>query len=142
MSQSLFSLTRFLDKVEVSENGCWNWIAGKSYDNYGKFWSNGRSIMAHRFVYEYWNGSIDSTLSIDHLCRNPSCVNPIHLEQVTIKENIHRGFGLAGINSRKTHCIHGHNFTPENTFYTVVGKRKCRICKRKEWQTWKDKERL
>jgi WhiB family redox-sensing transcriptional regulator len=30
--------------------------------------------------------------------------------------------------SRKTHCVHGHPFTPENTITTREGWRNCRIC--------------
>jgi len=35
--------------------------------------------------------------------------------------------GFAGINARKTHCIHGHEFTPENTIARGNG-RGCRTC--------------
>lgn len=30
--------------------------------------------------------------------------------------------------SRKTHCKHGHEFTPENTIYRPEGGRKCHTC--------------
>ena len=33
---------------------------------------------------------------------------------------------------KKTHCIRGHEFTPENTYTDVRGARICRACKR-EW---------
>ena len=47
---------------------------------------------AHRFVYEQTKGPILEGLTIDHLCRVRCCVNPDHLEVVTIQENIQRGF--------------------------------------------------
>jgi hypothetical protein len=31
---------------------------------------------------------------------------------------------------RKTHCIHGHEYTPENTYIRPSGERACRICQR------------
>jgi hypothetical protein len=33
-------------------------------------------------------------------------------------------------NAQKTHCIHGHAFTPENTYVRIdgTGRRICRIC--------------
>jgi hypothetical protein len=30
----------------------------------------------------------------------------------------------------KTHCTHGHEYTPENTFATKRGWRECRACQR------------
>lgn len=56
------------------------------------------------------------------------CVNPIHLEAVTPYENnIGRSASASAINARKTHCVHGHEFTPENT-YVISGKRRCKTC--------------
>jgi len=36
-------------------------------------------------------GKIDNSLTVDHLCRNRRCVNPHHLELVSITENQRRG---------------------------------------------------
>jgi hypothetical protein len=33
-------------------------------------------------------------------------------------------------NASKTHCKRGHPFSPENTYYTPDGKRRCRTCLR------------
>lgn len=73
---------------------------------------------------------------IDHLCRNRRCVNPTHMEVVTPNENWRRGASPVGINARKTHCKHGHEFTPENTKWRMrphrgtLPTRSCRICLR------------
>lgn len=86
-------------------------------------------MLSHRFIYEYYYGNIDPILTIDHLCKNPACCNPLHLQQVTQKVNIRRG--LSGkINNRqaeKTHCIYGHGYTPENTGFQTNG-RYCKMC--------------
>ena len=66
--------------------------------------------------------------------RNPACVNPAHLEAVTHRENVLRGAGVSAIQARKTHCKHGHEFTPENTMKVRTpsgnGGRRCRTCDR------------
>lgn len=49
------------------------------------------------------------------------------MEIVTRRENILRGTGPTAVNAAKTHCIHGHEFTPENTLPNQ-GARKCRTC--------------
>lgn len=38
--------------------------------------------------------------------------------------------GQSAINAVKTHCIHGHEFTPDNTYVTPYGARQCRACSR------------
>ena len=50
----------------------------------------------------------------------------------TSRENTIRGEGPTAVNARKSHCIHGHEFTPENTYASPSGRRVCRAC-RIEW---------
>lgn len=38
--------------------------------------------------------------------------------------------GSRGSRPRKTHCKHGHKYTPENTYVDPRGLRECRICRR------------
>jgi hypothetical protein len=82
-------------------------------------------------------------LVIDHLCRVPLCVNPEHLEPVTLRENILRGESLSARRARQTHCKHGHEFTAANTYVTVKGQRYCRACDRirhrRYWQVEKER---
>lgn len=119
---------RFWAKVDKAGE-CWEWVAAKFPPGYGQFavgppW---RRVMAHRWAYEDQIGPIPEGLQLDHLCRNRSCVNPAHLEPVTQRENILRGESMSAVHARQTHCIHGHEFTPENTYPTKTGRR-CRAC--------------
>ena len=119
---------RFANKVTVQPDGCWHWTAGRTPDGYGKFWSNGGYAYAHRWAYELLVGPIPDGLALDHLCRVRHCVNPQHLEPVTTAENASRGEGITAANERKTHCLRGHEFTPENTYERPEGRR-CRTCR-------------
>ena len=120
---------RFASKISYV-NDCWIWIGStRGAGNYGQVWHNGRSLFAHRVVYELLVGTIPDGLTLDHLCRNKLCVNPNHLEPVTIQENIARGFGVSALNSKKSKCLRGHEFNDENT-YRYKGKRLCKKCMR------------
>lgn len=124
-------LDRFLSKVNKTGE-CWNWVARVDKDGYGVFSLNRKNVRAHRYSYEEYKGKIGSGLVIDHLCRNKSCVNPDHMETVTNKENILRGFWGGAINHRKTHCINGHPLSGKNLYVQVkTGKRYCRTCDRR-----------
>ena len=113
---------------------CWEWTAYCDRDGYGQFWSVmfGGNAKAHRVSF-FWAHGIASTVSnpLDHLCRNTGCVNPGHLEWVSVQTNILRGLSPSAINATKTHCIYGHEFTPENTILSNNGKRRCRECHRR-----------
>lgn len=93
---------RFTEKVELNgpipvhrpELGpCHVWEAGLSKTGYGKFREGGRGSKhwrAHRFIYQLVIGSLQSGNQLDHLCRNKACVNILHLEEVTARENMRR----------------------------------------------------
>jgi hypothetical protein len=110
-------IERFFNKIEpIPWSGCWVWVAATDSCGYGKFNIDGRIVGAHRVSYEFHKGPIPYGLELDHLCRIPSCVNPIHLEAVTHKENVRRGESRGQYNKTKTHCPQGHEYTKENTY--------------------------
>jgi len=112
-------------------SGCWLWMGCILPTGYAYMTLGDRTKYAHRVSYETFKGPIPKDLQLDHLCRVRSCVNPNHLEPVTMLENIRRGnSGLA--NRSKTHCINGHLLSDENIYSPgkSQGLRRCRICTR------------
>ena len=126
----------FWIKVTPLTSGCWAWMGSISSNGYGRFYftdhSGAQKWQAHRYSYHMMRGPIPPGMTIDHLCRNKSCVNPDHLDVVTLKENIrwslpyrtyHKGLYCS------TSCVHGHLWTPETTYYHK-GSRSCKVCNR------------
>jgi hypothetical protein len=104
-------LKRFMFKYDIDPvTKCWNWIGAKTDFGYAHFYYDGVS-KAHRWVYQLMHGVLSPSMEIDHLCRNKSCVNPFHLEEVSRSTNIRRALEA----TRVTHCKWGHEFTEENT---------------------------
>jgi hypothetical protein len=63
-------------------------------------------------------------------------VNPAHLVAVTPKENTDASTHTAAHrNRRKTHCVHDHEFTIENTYLAASGSRQCKTCKNNRTNT-------
>lgn len=126
-------------------SGCWLWL-GATRGGYGRIKMGGRKgefVSAHRLSYELHVGPIPEGLQLDHLCRNRTCVNPHHLEPVTLQENLRRGEGLGKHQSRRTHCPLGHPYDATNT---VMNKRAgrtptraCKICNRLKTQRYRSK---
>jgi len=140
-------MERFEKSMVVSESHthagtpCWDWISRfNGVDGYGLAKCNRKNILAHRLSYELHIGPIPEGMCLDHLCRNRKCVNPDHLEPVTLKENIKRGWAAR---PRVTHCKYGHPYAGDNLRITPHGKRVCRACQREAVRKayYKDLER-
>lgn len=139
---------RFWSKVAVGKWwDCWPWL-GASTDGYGYFHLDGRMQRAHRVAYELLVGPIPVGLDLDHVkawgCTRRDCVNPLHAEPVTRRENLMRSSTApAAVNARKTHCDAGHEFTPENTIEQrgPRGGRRCLVCHRDYQRNWAARKR-
>lgn len=109
---TVLDLTRYHNSM-ISKEDCWLWAGSFSANGHGKIgiWLDGKSVSfpAYRVVYENLVGKIPEGLELDHLCENPPCVNPEHLEAVTHRENILRHY------RNRKYCRNGHKLTSDNT---------------------------
>lgn len=114
---------------------CWVWT-GATSDGYGRVGirrgtDRPSTEGAHRISYRMNVGPIPEGLTLDHLCRNPPCVNPAHLEAVTMRENVLRGETITAYAASRTHCPQGHEYNEANTYrYKGTNHRLCRVCNR------------
>lgn len=108
---------------------CLEWHGARTTRGYGVLVRDGRRVYAHRDAYEKYYGPIPEGLEIDHLCMNPPCYRPDHLEAVTHAENTRRWAATI------THCPQGHPYDETNTIRQPSGGRLCRTCKNERRNT-------
>lgn len=79
---------RFDEKWEfVPETGCHVWTSTQNKRGYGQFKDDGKLQLAHRWGYEREYGPVIDGMVLHHVCHNPACCNPEHLEAMTEAEH-------------------------------------------------------
>ncbi len=126
---------RFWSKVDrPSPYSCWVWEGPVTQLGYGYIAIDDRKQGAHIFAWVERYGPVPEGLELDHLCSNPPCANPDHLEAVTHTENVRRGRARKVTRERaalRTHCKWGHDWVEENIYRSPKdGKGQCRVCTR------------
>ena len=127
----------FLSKL-TPQGECLIWSGTRNNGGYGSY----RRWFAHRFSYEQVYGMIPKGLQIDHLCRQRACVNPLHLEAVTCRENLLRGNTITASQVLRTHCPKNHEYTEANTYVQIGNGRSCKICRLEATRRWRRSKKL
>lgn len=124
-------------------------IPWKGRLNRGGYGMKGEHL-AHRVAWEQQRGAIPDGMQIHHRCGVHNCVNVEHMDLMTAADHsIHHGSPagfMALVDSRReqTHCIHGHEYTDENTGRDRKGKRYCKSCNRQRSRSYhaRNRERI
>lgn len=115
---------------------CILWSKNKNKRGYGITMFRGKCMGAHRASWIENYGDIPDGMLVCHKCDNPSCINPEHLFLGTQSENMQdckrKGRLIPPPHPVAKYCVHGHEFTPDNTKIDYRGRRKCKSCDR-EW---------
>ena len=105
------TLLSFIGKIAPTED-CVEWPGYRDRRGYGRLTVRGHpGRLAHRASYEINRGHIPTGMTVDHICFNPGCINPTHLQLLSLSKNAQRQRS-----AERTHCKEGHEFTSENTY--------------------------
>jgi hypothetical protein len=89
---SVDDIRRIFSKIEMPDNfPCWIWKGHRNRKGYGQVWFRGRAHWAHRLVYELLIGPLEPRIAVHHTCGQTYCVNPRHLDTLTVADNTAEG---------------------------------------------------
>lgn len=96
----------------VRRGDCVLWTGFTDRGGYGILRVPGGTEFAHRFSWERENGPIPDGMRVDHICHNPTCVNPEHLRLATHTENAWNRAGAQAGSTTGARNVHrnGSNF--------------------------------
>jgi len=135
-----------LEQIRGGESVCWEWRWSRTSQGYGAVRTRLKNYTSHRVSF-FFEGKekLKPNMLIDHICSNRLCVNPNHLRQVTIAQNIALEFVRFPekknwkllTNLSRGYCIRGHSIQTSEDLVTVgIKKRenKCKKCYRYNMQ--------
>lgn len=141
---SSFARVRSLDRVHVTRGGITRRIRGRvlkqtiskrgyftvALHNHGQ-----RTATVHRLVAEAFIPNPNKLPVVRHLNDSPLDNRLENLSWGTQRDNTNdaiRNGTHRSWTGEKTECIHGHEFTEENTYVDPSGRRRCRTCRSEE----------
>ena len=151
---------RFLSKLKQIEDGdnCWVWKWSKTSKGYGGTSYKKSRFLAHRVSFFLFFNKLDSNLVLDHICSNRLCVNPKHLQEVSVYENFilekeRKDFFFSRSGPNRTNlpvslfsgiCKRNHKITNLTDFY--VNKKdklihfQCKLCRNRNNPFYKQRD--
>jgi hypothetical protein len=115
---------------------CLQWTGSlKTKWGYGQLLYEGRNRSVHIAAWEIEHGPIPHGLTVDHLCRNTSCVRTSHMELVTAAENFRRAVAA------RTHCRNGHEYAAVGMYPLKNGRRRCKACTKRSVHNYERRKR-
>lgn len=124
-----------------SQTDCWEYL-GTNSDGYGQITIDYTFYYTHQLsAILFLNYDQTSEFIVCHkpICKSKACWNPEHLYVGTYADNnmdILDAGNARGRYSGVTHCVNGHEFTPENTYVSNrsslddTQRRQCRECRK------------
>jgi len=126
---------RLLEKVRTTDN-CWLWKGCTDIGGYGQMSLTSKThIQAHRLSFIMHKGIVPNEKDvIMHLCDNPPCTNPDHLELGNQSKNMSHAWKVHPY-PRKDKCKKGHAYDMINS----RGHNVCKTCANKTSEKWRIK---
>jgi len=92
LNRSARIVEKIMKSVKTTDAGCFIWAGPTSGSvgrgkGYPRMKLDGQTVAVHRVMFVCTYGYVPGKKQIDHKCRNRLCVNPIHLQMVTHKQN-------------------------------------------------------
>jgi hypothetical protein len=119
-------IERFMAKTRA-EDGHLLWTGAVNGRGYPSFWVEGRSVLAHRWIWEQTHGSIPEGHQVHHECGERRCVAVAHLEALDRRSHVREHF------PEGAPCNRGHE-----RVLRPNGKWVCPICTRAFQLRWRD----
>ncbi len=104
MDQHLSHITSKLQQSQ-EERACILWPFALKGNGYGQLQVAGKNCYPHRYIWEYFKGTIPDNLEICHKCNNKQCVNPFHLALGTHWDNMQDAVGTGRFGARNRYCL-------------------------------------